>query len=119
MKQILSLLVTLTAFSAFAQIQAVPAPTTPEETAATAPATPATEGAIQATPAAPTAKPAAAAGTSTVKAKAPEKFKPSWGGNALVDVSRQTDINDSRILDADNPDKRVDYSLTIAAALKY
>lgn len=52
--------------------------------------------------------------------KVVKKPAPSpWSGSLIVDISRATDINDSRILDPENPEKRTDYSLAFIASVAY
>jgi len=112
MKKIISLLVLTTVTSAYGQIQATPAPPAAESQA------------IQATPAAAapaattTAAPAKAVSTSVTTAKK-EKPKSPWSGSFLSEVSRNANINHSKLLDVDNPSKRTDASLFFALTVKY
>lgn len=52
--------------------------------------------------------------------KAVKKTTPSpWSGSLIADISRATDINHSKILDPENPEKRTDYSLAFIGSVAY
>ena len=100
MKKSLVFLITLAAVAALAQ---APAAT---------PGTATTTSAISTTLKPP-------AGTVVAAAPKPAPAKSPWSGMLIADVSRATDINHSKILDADNPDTRTDYSLAILGIIGY
>lgn len=116
MKKIVSLLVLTAVTSAYAQIQATPAPPTTGTQPQAIEATPAPADASAATTT--TAAPAKSVSTS-VTAPKKEKPKSPWSGSFLSEVSRNANINHSKILDADNPTKRTDASLFFALTVKY
>jgi hypothetical protein len=45
--------------------------------------------------------------------------KSPWSGSFITDISRATDINHSKILDPENPEKRTDYSLAFIGSVSY
>ena len=52
--------------------------------------------------------------------KVVKKNLPSpWSGSIILDVSRATDINHSKILDPELPEKRTDYSLAFIGTISY
>jgi hypothetical protein len=126
MKQVLVLLILLIGFAGFAKIQAIPAPPTPEEEAA---AQDEFMNAIKSSPAPeinPTGKvvPAAPAPTQkkgivSTKVKALKPAKPSWSATAILALARATDINHSKILDPENPNRRTESNLAISLEVKY
>jgi len=125
MKKIVSLLVLTAVSTAFGQIQAVPA--APADNSAQAPAATgqapaATAGSTSApvsTASASTAAPAKSVSTSVTTAAKKEKPKSPWSGSFLSEIGRGANINHSKVLDADHPEKRTDASLLFAASLKY
>lgn len=89
--------------------------TPPVEAPVVVPETSKTTGIATVSPTVPL-KPAVKSVTQTKKVQKP---KSPWGGSLIADASRQTDINHSKILDPDSPDKRTDYSLTFIGVLNY
>ena len=119
MKKIVSLLVLTAVTSAYGQIQAVPAPATPDPAAQAAPAGDTAPAAATSTAAKPAAAPAKAVSTSVTTAKKDKPKAPVFAGSLLSEVSRGANINHSKVLDADAPDKRVESSLFFSGTIKY
>ncbi len=117
---IASVSISTSAQTSVAQVPAIPAQPAVVETPVPeqAAAAPAEAAASTVQPAQVVKKAAVAKGTSVAKPKAAAVPSP-WSGLAIADVTRATDINDSRILDAENPTKRIDYSALLIGQIKY
>lgn len=65
------------------------------------------------------AEPAPVQAQSKTKIALKKPMPSPWSGSLIADISRATDINDSRILDPTNPEKRTDYSLAFIGSVAY
>lgn len=123
MKLLLSIAVLSVGLNGYAQsttaVPAQPASNTPTEAVSSGATSSGSTASTTATSAPAAIKKAKAAGTSTTKAAKPAPPKSPWSASTTLEVARATDINHSKILDEENPDKRVESSLALSLRVKY
>ena len=61
----------------------------------------------------------AAQSQSKTKTQYKKNIPSAWSGSVIVDISRATDINHSKILDPEFPEKRLDYALAFIGTISY